>query len=131
MEDGGIAVWADFKKERVYLPVCLLVPPAPTPNPLPLTRLTHACRSEEERLRDGVPSLQYGAIGKGAAVPLPFIGGALARNVRNANELAFQIAAAVVSGLGQVPCECSSIVFIPCLFPSFSWGISGDCGRGT
>ncbi|EIE20768.1 hypothetical protein COCSUDRAFT_67224 [Coccomyxa subellipsoidea C-169] len=58
-------------------------------------------RSEDERVRDGVVGLR-GALGKGAAVPLPYIGGDLARNVRNANQLSFEIAAAVVSGLAQV-----------------------------
>lgn len=52
-------------------------------------------------MRDGVVGLQ-GALGKGAAVPLPFVGGALARNVRNSDQLSFEIAAAVVSGLAQV-----------------------------
>ena len=64
--------------------------------------LTHQnCRSEDERVRDGVVGLR-GALGKGAAVPLPYIGGDLARNVRNSNQLSFEIAAAVVSGLAQV-----------------------------
>lgn len=72
--------------------------------PILLDEANSAFRSEDQRVRDGVVALQYGAIGKGTAVPLPFIGGALARNVRNSNELAFQIAAAVVAGLGQVRC---------------------------
>ncbi|KAK9901620.1 hypothetical protein WJX75_005190 [Coccomyxa subellipsoidea] len=58
-------------------------------------------RSEDERVRDGVVGLR-GALGKGAAVPLPYIGGDLARNVRNSNQLSFDIAATVVSGLAQV-----------------------------
>jgi hypothetical protein len=52
-------------------------------------------------VRDGVVGLR-GALGKGAAVPLPYIGGDLARNVRNSNQLSFDIAATVVSGLAQV-----------------------------
>lgn len=68
-----------------------------------------ACRSDEERERDGTPALTAGAIGRGAAVPLPYISGALSRNVRNANELAYQIAATVATGLVQVMLECTSI----------------------
>ena len=60
------------------------------------------CRSEEERERDGTPALTAGAIGRGAAVPLPYISGPLSRNVRNADELAYQIAATVATGLVQV-----------------------------
>ena len=52
-------------------------------------------------MRDGVVGLR-GALGKGTAVPLPYIGGDLARNVRNSNQLSFDIAATVVSGLAQV-----------------------------
>ena len=59
-------------------------------------------RSDEERECDGTAALTAGAIGRGAAVPLPYIGGALSRNVRNADELAYQIAATVASGLVQV-----------------------------
>ena len=69
-------------------------------------RLTAAwlfCRSDEERERDGTAALTAGAIGRGAAVPLPYISGPLSRNVRNADELAYQIAATVASGLVQVP----------------------------
>ena len=36
-------------------------------------------------------------------MPLPYISGPLSRNVRNADELAYQIAATVASGLVQVP----------------------------
>lgn len=43
-----------------------------------------------------------GALGKGAAVPLPYIGGDLARSVRDSNQLSYNIAATVVSGLSQV-----------------------------
>ena len=59
-------------------------------------------RSDEERERDGTAALTAGAIGRGAAVPLPYIGGSLSRNVRNADELAYQIAATVAFGLVQV-----------------------------
>ncbi|CAL8468025.1 g7564 [Coccomyxa elongata] len=58
-------------------------------------------RSEDERVRDGVVGLP-GALGKGAAVPLPYIGGDLARSVRDSNQLSYNIAAAVLSGLSQV-----------------------------
>ena len=61
-----------------------------------------ACRSDEERERDGTPALTAGALGRGAAVPLPYISGPLSRNVRNADELAYQIAATVATGLVQV-----------------------------
>lgn len=65
-----------------------------------LVSLQH--RSDEERERDGTVALTAGAIGRGAAVPLPYIGGSLSRNVRNADELAYQIAATVAFGLVQV-----------------------------
>ena len=45
--------------------------------------------------------LRFGALGKGAAVPVPAVVGSLARSVRSASELSFQIAAALVAGLGQ------------------------------
>ncbi len=61
-----------------------------------------ACRSDRERERDGTPALTAGAIGRGVAVPLPYISGPLSRNVRNAEELAYQIAATVATGLAQV-----------------------------
>ena len=70
-------------------------------NPL-IVWLPCKCRSDEERERDGTAALTAGAIGRGAAVPLPFIGGALSRNVRDADELAYQIAATVAFGLVQV-----------------------------
>lgn len=67
--------------------------------------LDFSSRSDEERERDGTAALTAGAIGRGAAVPLPFISGTLSRNVRNADELAYQIAATVASGLVQVRCQ--------------------------
>lgn len=75
--------------------------------PNPRGYIFHSCavcggRSEEERERDGTPALTAGAIGRGAAVPLPYISGPLSRNVRNADELAYQIAATVATGLVQV-----------------------------
>ena len=69
-------------------------------------------RSDEERERDGTAALTAGAVGRGAAVPLPYIGGALSRNVRNADELAYQIAATVASGLVQVSCGCLDFCFL-------------------
>ena len=39
-------------------------------------------------------------------MPLPYIGGALSRNVRDADELAYQIAATVAFGLVQVYTGC-------------------------
>ena len=78
-------------------------------NMYPKPRLIFStCRSDEERERDGTAALTAGAIGRGAAVPLPFIGGSLSRNVRNADELAYQIAATVATGLVQVGLKCSS-----------------------
>ena len=59
-------------------------------------------------MRDGVVGLP-GALGKGAAVPLPYIGGDLARNVRDSNQLSYSIAASVVSGLSQVLLHASAL----------------------
>ncbi len=72
------------------------------------------CRSDEERERDGTAALTAGAIGRGAAVPLPYIGGSLSRNVRDADELAYQIAATVAFGLVQVRTGCFCLAE-PCL----------------
>jgi hypothetical protein len=53
-------------------------------------------------MRDGIAELRYGALGKGRALPIPLVTGSLARSVRNSSELAFQIAAALIAGAGQV-----------------------------
>ena len=49
-----------------------------------------------------MPELRSACFGKGRAVPVPLVQGSLARSVRNSNELSFQIAAVLVSGLAQV-----------------------------
>lgn len=67
-------------------------------------------RPEEVRQKAGVPELRFGARGKAAAVPVPQITPALARKIRNSDQLAFQIAAAVISGLSKahpLPYSCT------------------------
>lgn len=60
------------------------------------------CRPEAARARDGVPELRFAARGRGAAVSVEPLPPGLARRVRDAKRLEYDIAAAVVAGLSKV-----------------------------
>ncbi len=59
-------------------------------------------RPEIARARDGAPELRFGARGRGAAVPVQPLPASLARRVRDARRLEYDIAATVVAGLAKV-----------------------------
>jgi len=59
-------------------------------------------RPEVARARDGAPELRFGARGRGAAVPVQPLPAGLARRVRDARRLEYDVAAAVVAGLAKV-----------------------------
>eukprot|EP00884_Botryococcus_braunii_P013325 jgi/Botrbrau1/21994/Bobra.0024s0010.2 len=67
-------------------------------------------RTEEGRQAGGVPELRFGARGKAAAVPVPQITAALARKIRSSDQLSFEIAAAVISGLSKVTSKSKIVV---------------------
>ena len=65
-------------------------------------------RPEEQRVREGIPELRFGARGKGAALGIPSLGRGISGRVRNAGDLPYLVAAIEIQGLRQVGLQMGS-----------------------
>ncbi|KAK9816559.1 hypothetical protein WJX72_001971 [[Myrmecia] bisecta] len=67
-------------------------------------------RTDEQRFQDGVVELKRAARDRGAVIPISRLEAALARQLRRADEVAFDIAAAQIAGLRQVTSRTKIII---------------------
>ncbi|KAK9806668.1 hypothetical protein WJX73_005984 [Symbiochloris irregularis] len=67
-------------------------------------------RPSERREREGIPELRFGARGKGAALSIPSVPRAISKQVRNAGDLPYLVAAVEIQGLKQVSDGCNFVI---------------------